>query len=156
MICIQIRYGNSHGRYVSLSGSVSQMTLYPMHIPCIAGISHVSRINLVSYDTVTFAFQLQKPGRVARPGKIPKKKIPFFMDQFWKHTLKNPKFTRFPGSGLCDPSDIAGEPFCIQEFCLVTYQLIWRYSQKPLTFSSFMASNTYTLCFSTLYMFDFD
>jgi len=84
------------------------------------------------------------------------------MDQSWNQvglcvTLqKTPNLLGFLGSGLCDPSDIAGEPFCIQEFCFVTYQLIWSYSQKPLTFSSFTASNTYTICFSTVYMFDFD
>jgi len=79
----------------------------------------------------------------------------FFMYQFWSRVKfcmtrqKIPNLPGFLGSGLCDPSDIASEPFYIQEFCFVTYQLI--YSQKPLTFSSFTAFNTYTHCFSTLY-----
>jgi len=93
---------------------------------------------------------------LSNPAKVPKK-IHFFMDQSWNRiglciTLqKTPNLPSFLGSGLCDPSDLVGEPFCIQEFCFVTYQLIWSYSQKPLTFSSFTASNKYTICFSTLY-----
>ena len=132
------------------------MTLYLRCIPCIAGVSHVSRFNLVSYDTLTFAFQLQKPGWVARPAKIPIF-FRFLMYQFWSRVRfcmtrqETPNLPSFLGSGLCDPSDIASEPFCIQEFCFVTYQLIWSYSQKPLTFSSFTAFNTYTHYFSTLY-----
>jgi len=114
------------------SGSVSQMTLYPRRIPCIAGVSHVSQFNLVSYDAVAFVFQLQKPGRVARPDKS-SKKIHFFMDQSWDRvgfcmTLQKPlNFPGFLGSGLCDPSDTAGEPFCIQEFCIPKAHLLFLY-----------------------------
>jgi len=81
----------------------------------------------------------------------------FFKCQFWSRVRfcmtrqKSPSLPGFLRSGLCDPSDIARLFFC-------NNQLIWSYSQKPLTFSSFTASNTYTLCISTLqlYMFDFD
>jgi len=128
-----------------------------MILYCIAGVSHVSRFNTVSYDTMTFMFQLQKPGRVARPGKNSKIKSLFFygsvleLGQVLHEPPENPNLPAFLGSGLCDPTDIAGEPFCIEDFCFVNYQLIWSYSQKPLTFSSFTASNTYKRCFSTLY-----
>jgi hypothetical protein len=97
--------------------------------------------------------------------KIPKKKNSgfYFRDQSWIRvgfcmTLqKTSNLPGFLGSGFCYPSDIAGEPFCIQEFCFVTYQLIWSYSQKPLTFSSFTTSNThYVSLHSIVYMFDFD
>ena len=115
----------------------------------------VFRLNVVSYDTVTFA---ETRSGCATWKKIPKN-FPFFVDQSWNRvrfcmTLQQtPNLPGFLGSGLCDPSDIAGEPFYIQEFCFVTvtYQLIWSYSQKPLTFSSLTASNTYTIYFFTLY-----
>jgi len=107
---------------------------------------------------MTFAFQLQKPGRVTRPGKkFNKKRNPFFVVQFWSWVRfcmtrqKTQIYLLFWGRVYVTPSDIAGEPFCIQEFCFVTYQLIWSYSQKPLTFSSYMASSTCTRCCSTLY-----
>jgi len=153
MICIPIRYdtktimGNTRIRVCILNDVVFEAyIMYLRRIPC-------TRFNLVSYDTVTFALQVQKLIGLCDPTKIPNKKITFYgsvreLGQVLHDPPENHKFTRFSWFGLCNPSDIAGEPFCIQEFWFVTYQLIWSYCQKSLTFSSFTASNTYTCCFS--------
>jgi len=126
---------------------------YPMYRRCIPCISIQSSILRYCDICVSLA--------ETRSGCVTHKKFQiffrFFMDQFWNRVglctrQKIPNLHSFLGPGLCDPSDIAGEPFCIQEFCFITYQLIWSYSQKPLIFSSFMASNTYTLFLYTLYV----
>jgi hypothetical protein len=139
-ICILIRYENNHG-------FVSQMTLYRGRIPCI-----MIQFSTLQYCDICVSIAETCPGCTTRE-KF-QKKILFFMDRVgFCMTLqkKPPNLPGFLGSGLFDPSNNACEPFCIQGFCFVTYQLIWSYSQKPLTFSSFTASSTYTICFPTLY-----
>lgn len=86
------------------------MTLYLRRMPCIVG---VSQFNLVLYNIVTFAFQLQKLARVARLRKSFKKKSVFkwIGSGFACPSKTPPNLAGFLGSGLCDPSYNACEPF---------------------------------------------